>query len=1295
MVWAAVFFPLLLAFGRPVQAHDLTSRGIHDFSDSLINFITVDSSGFRTSIPNSFNGDIALGFTVDRCNLIEGDPCMQEPMPGRAKVFHEHFRGDGPFASRFHGTVVFTVFNGPDFDGDPILPPGPVTYVNANHASVAGASSDPNYPQYSIEIDFGSIDVTDLGQDDQGTIQPTDWIFAYVVINDEGDVLLPATVGRRNASISFNQISYAPRLREMLADVPDGFGVAGTTISSGGDVESSLPLPTNNPARITFRPSFRGDAMAPLFLTVFYDDSQGGLPDLSERGSGLVLGPEDVNRSTSNMIVMTSPFGPAVSNISHTGGSDAATTEENVLLAPMTWPDLNCEAVDIKVDPLGPIPPGSDVRFTVTIRNNPPATDPNDYGYAGAPPGTQRGVYDVDLSVLEGAEFLDNISGQVRVTTEIFDRVATAEFTATYVGPGSVTVRPTVMPSSPYRDPPFSDDPRFMFEGSVCDVVTIFGNPVLEIAKDVEFICFLDPNDPNQTEIRVPDPGLPVPPCGLVRYTITVTNGTISESLTNVVVTDCLPQELAFRGASIPTGVSGTAPSCDPFGGTDTFVFPIPVTLQPKDEPGDSFSFTIDAIVEASATPGLKTNFARGIGFGVESGLATDVVTDSATIDVQRVDGLLDGLVNEDVRVCTDQVVTLRYRFENTGEWTLDPVRIEECDPDPGIVILSQDPPAGTGIRDLTPGASFEISVMARVTATTPERACVGCSVSAQPDCYDPRDVEDCEIERMADQCVEVVVGEIEIVSLQVDPPCVDPGEEVSLDLRIRNTGSTAFSDTPLMCAVDVGNPGLEIVDCPASGGPLGPGEEVDVVVRVRSSLDLSGIQCLDVKATGVIDELPTECHPEDDVNVCLEGRPRVLLEQTTQLVCFLDPGDPTQTTLIPPVPAASASAPPCGLMRFTVRVDNPTPNESLENVRVSICLPPELAYRNRVTPPLSTGAGGPPCPPGSSRTVLVLPDLPAGGSFAFTYDAVVLSTTGPGLLAVVARASGRGRTTQKDAVPGEGMAEVMVESIAAMLEPGLADPDFICPRQETMVTFLFRNQGTWPLDILDITPLIGPGLRLIDIAVDPAPPVDPGQFTTVSLVLEAREGSFADLRCVSLGVTAQPTCADPREGGACQLTRQAGEICIEVFNLDITLSCPRPVQPANRGDNVSLAFLLRNTGEEACENLDLALTIVDTGLTVVQGPADIDMLPPGAMMEVEVVVRADEQAEDGEYCVTLMVTCLPGDDAPPDCEDSPEATCCLRLDSIPIPGLGPFGLSILGGMLGLMLFVRVQRRLD
>jgi len=817
----------------------------------------------------------------------------------------------------------------------------------------------------------------------------------------------------------------------------------------------------------------------------------------------------------------------------------------------------------------------------------------------------------------------------------------------------------------------------------------LIGRPRITVQKQVQFVCFLDPNDPSRRELRplTPAEQVDAPQCGLVRFTITTTNPNVNEALTNVRVTDCLPADLLFRdNIQPPLMTGGPGPDCSGHPGTT------PIVFQLANIPASgSFTFTFDAIVRSAATAGLKTDVARAQGRGATSMTDTAIVEDTAIVNVLRANARLDaGGVNPPV-VCVPAQSTFTYTIVNSGAWPLNPVIVGAAQLDAGLMLVSQTPAAGTNVGPIAPGATRTVTVVAQAQAGSfPQRRCVRVPVTVQPDCYDPRDAENCRIDLLREQCLDAFTPRITVTCLTTPDPTVDPNTQVTFQYRVTNAGDVAFDGVTYACQADPAAPGLTIVQCPAPTGTLNPGASVTVSMIVRSSATASGRQCAILTATGDPAGLPPSCNVMANDRCCLVNRPQITVSKQVQFVCFLDPNDPSRRELRPATPAEQVDAPPCGLVRFTITTTNPTTNESLTNVRVTDCLPADLLFRANIQPPLTTGGPGPDCSghPGTTPIVFQLADIAAGGSFTFTFDAIVRSASPAGLKTDVARAQGRGLTSGVNTNVVEDTARVNVLTVNARMDADGVTPGTVCPPQEATFRYTVTNTGTWPLNPVRVMAArLDAGLTLV--SQDPPAnanigPLAPGAMRTITVVARAEAGAFPASRCVEVPVTFQPDCYDPRDAEVCRIDLMRQQ-CVNVLRPQITVTCLTTNLSAEPGDTVTFQFSVTNPGTVAFDAVTFECVPV-AGLMLLSCPATTP-LAAGGSLTADVQVRV-EAGFSGRLCLTLRAT---GDPAnlPPECNVTASADCCVNVAGR-VTTLSEWGLIVLALGLGL---VMVRRR--
>ncbi|MBI1852767.1 MAG: hypothetical protein HYR85_20695 [Planctomycetes bacterium] len=411
---------VVLALATRARAHDVP--GIPEFTNLFPTFRTVGGTG----VPNGNGGLDGRGFPIDPRDLVDAT--------GRARVFHGHFQSAAP--STYDGTILFCVFNGPPAPGcapsQRVLPPLPATYVNA--------SGD-----YSITVDFGRILTSPLGADDVGTLSNRDWVYAYVIVNDEGT---DAAV-RGTDPINAFFLSFSSALRQVVFDLPHGV-VRGFTIGAGGDVEPTPSDPdTTGPDAIQFSTTF-GEQV--LFLRSAF--GEGCIPDVTTRMAPPANCNSGPHACTSNIVFLSSPFGPGVCALTHLVDGDPIPPVQTAVLGPLTYPSV--DVVDVAIDnhshPGRTIAPGDRVDVTVHVANPAPATAPP-YLDTIVPGGTLRVSATVSISATGGAT--EGLNASQTVCMEIDQRTAKAIFGGVFVGPAPATITATAVPYAPYSTEPF------------------------------------------------------------------------------------------------------------------------------------------------------------------------------------------------------------------------------------------------------------------------------------------------------------------------------------------------------------------------------------------------------------------------------------------------------------------------------------------------------------------------------------------------------------------------------------------------------------------------------------------------------------------------------------------------------------------------------------------------------------------------------------------------------------------------------------------------------------------------
>jgi hypothetical protein len=190
-----------------------------------------------------------------------------------------------------------------------------------------------------------------------------------------------------------------------------------------------------------------------------------------------------------------------------------------------------------------------------------------------------------------------------------------------------------------------------------------------------------------------------------------------------------------------------------------------------------------------------------------------------------------------------------------------------------GLQITNQNPPEGTNLGPVNPGQTRDIVVMATAVGVNGgTNRCITCGIEAFPDCYDPRDTENCRIALNAQQCVNVAATGINVdcISPTVE---AEPGAVVDLNFRVTNTGNVNLNPITFVCTPDAG---LTVTICPAPIGPLAPGASADVMVRVTVNAGASGNPCVRLDATAAAPGFPSICDATGSDRCCVSLERRV-----------------------------------------------------------------------------------------------------------------------------------------------------------------------------------------------------------------------------------------------------------------------------------------------------------------------------------------------------------------------------------------------------------------------------------
>lgn len=1293
----AVAAALLRGFSGMALAHDLPNYP--DLGARLRDLSSVTSDPILLPGENRLE---ARTFPVDPMSLSEVVGGLR-----RAIVFHQHFQ-NAENSGSMDGTLLFCVFHGPGYAGPPerqVHPP---------------QLTDP-YRSPSAEPTQLSLRIPDFSMVDLGRIRDAEWVYAYVIINDEG-------VGAPSGGDVINRlnINFPPALRAFSADIPEqGSKDAGQTIASVGHFEGAPSATT--PVGVS--------ASLDIGIEINFGLSGGGegcIPNRIPEPGETDCNP-DPGGYVSDVVFLTSPFGPGVVNVSILGGGESASATNEIALGPVSFPNFRCEGIEVvHANGTGiPIRVGDPVRITVTVSNPCPSAPPP---YRGAeyretlPGGTLGGLARVGLNVTGGS--ISGIGGPKTVFLDAvpvceYDppgevpaaRRESVEFTGTFMGPGTTVVEAVVLATAPYTTvPPFSCEPDLLppddcidgrfrtlldFECEARIVVTD-----LKIEKYVQRLCVLDPDAPNDVRLEPSEPATEVeaPRCGRVRFTLEVCNLTTGEGLTEVRVTDCLPPGLSLVAGSISDpsitiGPAGEGVPCEGLPSHTPIVFRLP-DLASMGEAGDRVTFTFDALVATDSPLGRRDNQAFAKAVGAEFGEVVIRGPSRADVLVPLVATNLQSFDPVPAATCPGKTVRFSWRLTNTGNWPLDDVTIGAVVPENGLTIVSQTPPPGTLAATLDPGEFVDIEVVAMTQAGEyPTRRCVTLSVSAFPDCVARRDAGACRIEITPRGCVDVYVPMLNVTCLDETIPLVDPGTEVTRRFRVTNNGNRAFDRVDFTCdALPDDKPGdLTIVECPARITNLAVGASVDVSLRVRASDDGSDRQCAQLEAAGVAAGL-VDCNAVANATCCIDVRPIVVVQKAVQFVCFPDPENPGIEELRPATPAPSVETPQCGTVRFTIRVRNASASESLTNVRLSDCLPSGLTFIGNVTPatPIGLPGEGPGCAGtgATSETVFRIPDLAKSGDvgdrYEFTFDARVDRDAVAAPHRNFARARGVGSCSSIRTNVSESTADVTPRRVAGSFVGLGVEPPRVCAGEDVTFRYRFTNDGDWPLrPVVSTGCELSPGL--IPLTETPEPNVDlgplqPGESIDVTVTVKTQAGIPASTQCVTCAFVAMGECTDPRAGMSCRIEPRV-EQCVDVVTAAVAVECATSRPQHVPGDVATFSFDVTNVGSESLDGA-LLTCAVSGGLELLSCPPDMPgPIAPGTITRVDVVVRVIEKPTS---LSRITVT------AQPLAAGFPAA--CLREDSAScefstrVPALGALGVSVLAAFLGVLVLRRARR---
>jgi len=751
------------------------------------------------------------------------------PQIGRLQVIPWNGQGVN---TTLDGTLQCAAFGGPD----DIVPPTPFDQFFFFDGALG--QFRPNTSDASVGVPAPND--TDRDQN---------WIYAFRFINDGGD-----DGSEGGAVINGFNIALPPK-NSALENAFVSPGVPGIFITEYGATATETTVPGDQLV------NYSGiSAISEFFFLILTRPVLQPAPSLS---------------STSEVFFYYSPFSPSNRNASVIGqevGQSRSHTLENTLVTAQFWPRFRCELAqvdDIFHDPVN----GEEVPVRVTVSNQNmvfDTSDPNEWVLDASRPGNLLDIFLPGMGTTRLQHDRTDLlltSAQAMAGCVSFRSTAGGADMGSLLGvldidrnkvPGGglfsrdfeffVFIRPGYFPtcSSPLRienllsaRSPYDKVPPFegwMFDGGApgslpqldadpvaedgfsCTLpIRIIGPPEVRIEKKVQFLDFSNPANPVPRPVP-PTSQVDAPPCGKVRFTITVfADAENTENLTNFQLDDKLTGGLTFAGAVSPPGV--TFDENPPGSGCFS------VSGIPDLAPGGSFSFRFRACVDPGTPPGLERNTADVLAEGADTGLPTSNPSAEALVNVVRLNVALDNLGVNDNVICTGQNATFTFQVCNTGAWPLE-VTVPPATLGPQLTLVSQSPAGGTVIL-LEPAQCQPIMVVAKAVAGGPPGAFRNCvaldNLTAHPDMVETAEL-DCDLVRSAQQCVDVINPVLAASCVSVVPSLARPGETVVMTKRVTNPGNVTLDPVTVSCIIHAD---LEVPmgSIPADLGPLAPGE--------------------------------------------------------------------------------------------------------------------------------------------------------------------------------------------------------------------------------------------------------------------------------------------------------------------------------------------------------------------------------------------------------------------------------------------------------------------------------------
>ncbi len=761
-------------------------------------------------------------------------------------------------------TVVSAVFGGPKR----IAPPGAVTTdtgytvnFSSDFTLVEGAGTANNFFPTSVDPNTSTTRLpTDL------SVLEDCWVYAFVLINDDGLETVPGLEGPGGATLNFFGISLDPT----LVRLPAQDGIPGAFIDAAGTRGAYIYA--------------YGQTDFPGF--VHYNDITGSQGNVTLRcESGVMPIPESMApgeaAARAQVVFYYSPFAPSVFNTTVSGSSGESISDNLATVFPGAsyWPHFSCDVPEQPED----LEPGEvaevDVNITSEARtyytrdllSMPDGSSPELFAtlaYTDDPDPDCDGAITIEGMALCGDAFATTTaitacvpfegSTCVRVQVE-----ANGDACSNFEGcEFPVELVSSITAESPYNvDPPFEGvvfpnpkppaggdfldaDPDGDDLGELCPIMVGIECPCIQsIEKRFKYLPDGGPGVDCDIDNGV-DPET-APTCARVKVIIEVTAEQASDPMTITALKDELPNFTSFCEGTIesfPAGVTGVYN-----GGANEINFNVPGSISLMT--GETLTVCYEMRVSPAAAGGAAVGAGRNACSTAEcGGVPADPPTaiDDAVLNIKKPEISVTAPGGAAPALCLDpsgNMATLTFTVSNTSNalngWPLDPVNVAATSTCANLDIISITPGGGgANIGPIAPGGSVNVDVKVTLNGVCNPVEMICLQATGLPEGVD--DSNDCGIDGGQCDFMDEACANVETVAPAITVECAPSnttpglGEIVDFEIKVTNTGNVPLENLTLSgCVAD---DGLVIVPPPAAfpGGQLAPGAMAVAVVKAR-----------------------------------------------------------------------------------------------------------------------------------------------------------------------------------------------------------------------------------------------------------------------------------------------------------------------------------------------------------------------------------------------------------------------------------------------------------------------------